>query len=91
MTMLLKRAPLRPSGGGRRGERVKTVLLVLALLSGTSSALAAEDLSEFAFSPHPGAHLPLNAQFTDEQGRTVTLARFFAGEPVILVLDYLRC
>ena len=78
---------------GRGWEGAGRVVLVLALLllSGTSSALAAEDLSEFAFSPHPGAHLPLNAQFTDEQGRTVTLARFFAGEPVILVLDYLRC
>jgi protein SCO1 len=66
-------------------------LALVLLLGGISKASARDDLSEFAFSPHPGAHLPLNAQFTDEQGRTVTLARFFAGKPVILVLDYLRC
>ncbi len=58
---------------------------------GTSSALAGEDFSEFAFRPHPGAHLPLAAEFIDEQGRAVPLGRFFAGKPVVLVLDYLRC
>ncbi len=35
--------------------------------------------------------LPLAAEFIDEQGRAVPLGRFFAGKPVVLVLDYLRC
>ncbi len=67
------------------------VLALLALSGGTSTARAGEDLSEFAFRPHPGAHLPLAAEFVDEQGGAVPLGRFFAGKPVVLVLDYLRC
>lgn len=67
------------------------VLALLALSGGTSIARAGEDLSEFAFRPHPGAHLPLAAEFIDEQGSLVPLGRFFAGKPVVLVLDYLRC
>src|SRR5207302_5571646 len=61
------------------------------LSGGTSSALAGEDFSEFAFRPHPGARLPLASEFVDDQGRAVPLGRFFAGKPVVLVLDYLRC
>jgi protein SCO1/2 len=67
------------------------VLALLALSGGTSSALAGEDFSEFAFRPHPGARLPLASEFVDDQGRAVPLGRFFAGKPVVLVLDYLRC
>lgn len=66
--------------------------LALLLLSGvTSRALAAGDLSEFAFRPHPGAYLPLAAEFVDEQGRDARLGQVFTGRPVILLLDYLRC
>jgi protein SCO1 len=69
------------------------VLLLALLLSsaGTSSAFTAGDLSEFAFRPHPGAYLPLASEFRDEKGQAVRLGRFFAGKPVVLVLDYLRC
>lgn len=66
-------------------------LSVLLLFGGTSNALAVDDFSEFAFRPHPGVRLPLGAAFVDEQGRAVTLGRFFARIPVVLVLDYLRC
>lgn len=64
---------------------------LLALSGGTSSALAGQDFAEFAFRPHPGAQLPLASEFVDEQGRAVPLRQFFAGKPVVLVLDYLRC
>ena len=67
------------------------LLALLVLSGGTSNALAGEDFSEFAFRPHPGAHLPLASEFVDEQGSAVPLGRFFAGKPVVLVLDYLRC
>src|SRR5205814_6184459 len=71
---------------------ISTVLMLalLALAGGTDTALAGEDFSEFAFRPHPGVQLPLASEFVDEQGRTVPLGRFFAGKPVVLVLDYLR-
>jgi protein SCO1/2 len=72
---------------------VSAVLLVaLLLLSGrTSIARAGDDLSEFAFRPHPGAHLPLASEFVDDDGSVVPLRRFFASKPVVLVLEYLRC
>ena len=71
-----------------------SALLALALLvlsGGASSALAGQDFSEFAFRPHPGAQLPLASEFVDDQGSAVPLGRFFAGKPVVLVLDYLQC
>ena len=71
-----------------------SALLVLALLAwsgGTNSAFAGQDFSEFAFRPHPGAHLPLASEFLDEQGGVVPLGQFFVGKPVVLVHDYLRC
>ncbi len=64
-------------------------LLVASDLAG--GALASDDLSDFAFQPHPGARLPLASQFVGEHGRAVTLGEFFAGKPVVVVLDYLRC
>jgi protein SCO1/2 len=67
------------------------ILALLALSGGTSTALAGEDFFEFAFLPHPGARLPLASEFVDDQGRVMPLGRFFAGKPVVLVLDYLQC
>jgi protein SCO1/2 len=55
------------------------------------SSLQAGLLGGLAFHQHPGAALPLEARFLDESGRSVRLGQFFHGEPVILVLDYLRC
>lgn len=76
---------------------MRTLLVQLAiaasvLLSMCAPAAAkADDLSEFAFQPHPGAHLPLASEFVDDQGWRVHLGQFFTGRPVVLVLDYLRC
>ncbi len=38
-----------------------------------------------------GAQLPLNAQFQDESGQTVSLGSFFHGKPVLLALVYYEC
>ena len=67
--------------------------LLLALLSTTpaSASLQPSDFGALAFRQHPGARLPLDALLRDEAGRTVTLGSFFHGQPVLLVLDYLRC
>ncbi len=64
---------------------------VLAVLGFSFEALAGDDLSDFAFQPHPGAHLPLGFNLIDEQGRAAALGQYFAGKPVVLVLEYLRC
>jgi protein SCO1 len=58
---------------------------------GASPALAGVPLADFAFQPHPGAELPLQVKMRDEQGRAQSLASFFTGKPVVLVLEYLRC
>ena len=71
----------------------------LAILAGFSLALAGPALgridpshfSSFAFRQHPGAQLPLDAQFRDDSGRPVTLANAIGGRPSIIVLEYLRC
>lgn len=55
------------------------------------SSLQSGLLSELTFHQHPGAALPLNTRFLDETGRSVRLGQFFHGEPVVLVLEYLRC
>lgn len=70
--------------------RRAALFLILALCAFTPR-LAKADLSQFAFEPHPGAHLPLATKLLDEHGRTVKLGAFFGGHPVILVLEYLRC
>ena len=74
-----------------RAAAAVLVLALLAMSGGSSSALADQNFSEFAFRPRPGAHLPLASEFVDDDGSLVPLGRFFAGKPVVLVLDYLRC
>ena len=69
-------------------------ILLAAILGLSSPAFARIDpatFSSFAFRQHPGAQLPIDASFVDEQGRSVTLAEEIAGRPAIVVLEYLRC
>lgn len=49
-------------------------------------------LKEVGVTEHLDAKLPLDLEFRDENGETVTLGSFFDGErPVILTLNYYRC
>jgi protein SCO1/2 len=41
--------------------------------------------------PHLGARLPLTDSFVDDAGRTVRLAQYFTGAPVLLVLGNYHC
>lgn len=67
-------------------------MLALAFaLVATAADSRADDLSDLAFQPHPGAQLPLATALTDDTGRSTALGRFFTGAPVVLVLEYLRC
>ncbi|HXS27157.1 MAG TPA: SCO family protein [Steroidobacteraceae bacterium] len=68
--------PDRPSAGPDRGPH---------------TTLRPEDTSELGFKQRMGAALPLGVALRDEAGRPVRLGDFFHGEPVVLVLDYLRC
>jgi protein SCO1/2 len=67
--------------------------LAVAVMASTAFgwAKAAANLANFAFRPHPGIALPLTVPLRDESGRSVRLATYFTGKPVVLVLEYLRC
>jgi len=55
------------------------------------SSLLPADIRNLGFQQRMGAALPLGVTLRDGAGRLVHLSDFFRGEPVVLVLDYLRC
>jgi protein SCO1 len=55
--------------------------------AGTSPSL----LKQVRFDQRLGQPIPLDLDFTDEQGHTVTLRQLFGNRPVILTLAYYRC
>ncbi|HWI28290.1 MAG TPA: SCO family protein [Stellaceae bacterium] len=63
----------------------------LPVAAGAASSLTPQQLAGLAFRQEPGAKLPLGVSLVDEEGRKVQLGNFFAGRPVLLVFDYLRC
>jgi protein SCO1/2 len=53
---------------------------------------APDALKDIGVTEHLGSKLPLDLTFTDDQGQTVTLGKYFNGKkPVILQLGYLGC
>jgi protein SCO1/2 len=64
---------------------------IFAGLPASSVWPEAENNSELAFRPHPGAQLPLQTVLTDESGRALPLQTYFKKTPVVFVLEYLRC
>ena len=77
-----------------RTPRLSLLLTVLALLLGPGLLLAAPAESLFqgaAIDDRLGQALPLDAPFTDQQGRSVRLRQFSAGAPIILVPVYYSC
>jgi protein SCO1/2 len=66
--------------------------VVMLLAAGPADALIPpSQFSDFAFRQHPGGKLPLDTMLRDEHGRPVRLGSYFASEPVVLVMEYLRC
>ena len=59
--------------------------------SGPHSSLLPADTRNLGFQQRMGAAIPQGVVLRDGTGRLVHLSDFFRGEPVILVLDYLRC
>ena len=74
-----------------RTAAVLSFAVCLLAAAGMAPAFSAIDPAAFAFRPHPGALLPLDETLVNEQGRTVTLDRYFSDKPVVVVLEYLRC
>jgi protein SCO1/2 len=48
-------------------------------------------LKEVGIDQKPNAPLPLDAEFTDERGATVTLKQYFGQRPVVMALVYYGC
>ena len=75
---------------------IRLFVLLLILLAFTAPAAAAHDLTPdqlrtVRFDQQLGQALPLDLQFTDENGTPVTLEQFFGQRPVILTLNYFHC
>jgi protein SCO1 len=73
------------------------VLLVCVLLTLAAGAIRADEnetppiLREVSLRQNLNAQVPLNLQFRDENGQTVTLADCTEGKTTILVMAYFRC
>jgi len=50
-----------------------------------------EPLRDIGFDQNVDQKLPLDAQFRDEDGKTVTLGSFYGGKPVVLAFVYYTC
>jgi protein SCO1/2 len=72
---------------------VQTSLLALLWLLAVSSPLCAQQplAGRADLEQKLGARVPLNLTFTDENGQTVPLSRYFGQRPVILQLGYNHC
>lgn len=78
---------------GRLAARLAIVALLAAGRAATAaSAVALVAPPQTEIRQRLDAALPLALPFTDMNGRTVTLGRYFGdGRPVVLVLGYYRC
>lgn len=59
--------------------------------TGANSVQLPNILKDVRFDQKLGDQVPLDATFTDESGKTVTLSQYFGTKPVVLVLAYYRC
>jgi protein SCO1/2 len=60
-------------------------------VAGLPASAVPAPLGEIGFDQNIGARLPLDAAFSDEQGRTVPLGEHFGKRPVVLVFAYFDC
>ena len=59
--------------------------------SGVAASQQVPILKEIGIDQKPDAKLPLDAEFSDEQGVAVKLGQFYGPRPVVLALVYYRC
>lgn len=58
---------------------------------GTPAQSMPQPLREIGFDQNIDQQLPLDAQFRDEDGKTVTLGSFYGSKPVVLAFVYYAC
>lgn len=77
--------------------RLLLLLAVVLALAGNASAqmqgagFRPELLRDVGIDQKMGGQVPLDLDFHDEQGNTVSLGQFIAGKPVVLALVYYQC
>ena len=86
----------RLSGKGRNRNALLTLLLVLAILVQTATPAASHDpqdriLEQLGVNEQLGARIPGELAFLDQAGKSVRLADYFTGVPIILTLNYYAC
>ncbi len=92
----------RASGGAgaprRRGVSLRLVLIAAAVVLAAARPAAAhvretpdEILKSIGVDEKPGAQLPLDLAFRNQDGKAVALRDFFTGGPVVLTLNYFTC
>lgn len=70
------------------------ILTIFLSISGISQVVLkdAPELKNIDVIEHLGDSIPLNIQFTNDQGELITLGKYFnAGKPIILVMAYYEC
>lgn len=67
------------------------VLLLMILFSSARSAVAFDPFQAAGIDPHPGAQVPLDRVFYDQDNHAVTLRQLGAGKPMLLVPVLHRC
>lgn len=67
------------------------LLCMLAAYPVRADKSATEVVNEIGIDQKLNAQLPLELPFRDENGRDITLGRYFKEKPVILILAYYRC
>lgn len=77
-------------------RRMLAALIVLAVAPASAATEPAADgrppaLREVGIDQRLGETLPLDAAFTDDHGRAVTLGDYFGKKPVVLVMTYFEC
>jgi protein SCO1/2 len=73
---------------------VRTLAVALALVAAGPAQAQSQlppILRDVGFDQRLNEQVPLDLEFRDEAGRTVRLAEYFDGKPVVLVLAYYRC
>ncbi|MBI2827658.1 MAG: SCO family protein [Acidobacteria bacterium] len=77
-------APLRAQAGSSGGYSDPRA-------PGTVSTITPPQLKDVTFKQRLGEMLPLDAAFSDDDGRSVTLGQLFGRKPVLLAFVYYQC
>ena len=71
---------------------MKTLVVILLFAALACRAeLNDATLRDIKFDQKPGAKVPMDLRFTDETGKTTSLAECGGGRPVLLILGYYKC